>query len=118
MYFFMKNVTVEMQKRSARINKIFGGRYKGSMIDSRMPFRLEMILPKFAFDKFDNLIETQLINQSFSQVESQSIKTGLLKRHFAYEKDRSTGKPIIPVVQHPQRKSQEELWQEMFSEVS
>lgn len=32
MYFFMKDVTLEIQKCTGRINKIFGGRYKGSMI--------------------------------------------------------------------------------------
>lgn len=32
MYFFMKDVTLEIQKYTGRINKIFGGRYKGSMI--------------------------------------------------------------------------------------
>ncbi len=34
MYFFMKEVTREMQKRTGRINKIFGGRYKGCLIDN------------------------------------------------------------------------------------
>jgi putative transposase len=34
MYFFMKDVTLEIQKYTGRINKIFGGRYKGSMITS------------------------------------------------------------------------------------
>jgi putative transposase len=32
MYIFMKEVTLDIQKCSGRINKIFGGRYKGSMI--------------------------------------------------------------------------------------
>jgi putative transposase len=32
MYFFMKRVTLRIQKKSGRINKIFGGRYKGSLI--------------------------------------------------------------------------------------
>lgn len=34
MYFFMKNVTRAIQKQSGRINKIFGGRYKGCLIDN------------------------------------------------------------------------------------
>ena len=34
MYFFMKKTTLTMQKRSGRINKIYGGRYKGSVIKS------------------------------------------------------------------------------------
>lgn len=34
MYFFMKAVTLKIQKRTDRINKIFGGRYKGSLIEN------------------------------------------------------------------------------------
>lgn len=34
MYFFMKEVTLKIQKRTDRINKIFGGRYKGSLIEN------------------------------------------------------------------------------------
>ncbi len=33
MYSFMKDVTKKMQKRTGRINKIFGGRYKGCLIE-------------------------------------------------------------------------------------
>ncbi|MES2526754.1 MAG: transposase [Bdellovibrionota bacterium] len=33
MYFFMKDVTMVMQKKTGRINKIFGGRYKGCLIE-------------------------------------------------------------------------------------
>ncbi|MCM2348572.1 MAG: transposase [Bacteriovoracaceae bacterium] len=33
MYFFMKEVTLMIQKRTGRINKIFGGRYKGCIIE-------------------------------------------------------------------------------------
>lgn len=33
MYFFMKDVTRAMQKRCGRINMMFGGRYKGCIID-------------------------------------------------------------------------------------
>jgi REP element-mobilizing transposase RayT len=34
MYFFMKDVTKQLQKRTGRINKIFGGRYKGCLIEN------------------------------------------------------------------------------------
>ena len=34
MYFLMKHTTLEIQKRSGRINRVFGGRYKGSIIKS------------------------------------------------------------------------------------
>ncbi|PIQ62723.1 MAG: hypothetical protein COW00_00955 [Bdellovibrio sp. CG12_big_fil_rev_8_21_14_0_65_39_13] len=32
MYFLMKQTTIDIQKQSGRINKIYGGRYKGSII--------------------------------------------------------------------------------------
>lgn len=35
MYFFMKDSTKAMQKHAGRINKIFGGRYKGCLIDNQ-----------------------------------------------------------------------------------
>lgn len=35
MYFFMKQSTIAMQKHTGRINKIFGGRYKGCLIDNQ-----------------------------------------------------------------------------------
>lgn len=138
MYFFMKGVTLDIQKRTKRINKIFGGRYKGSMIDSyeylmnvykyiyrnpveaklvaraetylysslyfknkidsRMSFQLERVLSHLSVDRFVDSLELEWINQSFSQPESNSIKTGLQKTIFSYEKDRSTGKPIVPKV--------------------
>lgn len=34
MYFFMKRVTGELQKKAGRTNKIFGGRYKGCLIEN------------------------------------------------------------------------------------
>lgn len=38
MYFFMKEVTLMIQKRTGRINKIFGGRYKGCIIEHHRYF--------------------------------------------------------------------------------
>lgn len=35
MFFFMKDTTKAMQKHSLRINKIYGGRYKGCLIDNQ-----------------------------------------------------------------------------------
>ncbi len=35
MYFLMKDTTRAIQKRTGRINKIFGGRYKGCIIDNK-----------------------------------------------------------------------------------
>ena len=143
MYFFMKGVTLDIQKRSRRINKIFGGRYKGSLIDSydylmnvykyiyrnpveakmvmraeaypysslhfknkidsRMSFQLERVLSHFSVDRHVDSIELEWINQSFSQSEAKSIKTGLQKTIFSYEKDRTTGKPIVPMSYQPLR---------------
>lgn len=36
MYWFMKKSTIEIQRKSGRINKVFGGRYKGSIITSKL----------------------------------------------------------------------------------
>lgn len=34
MYFFMKKLTASLQRKSGRINRIFGGRYKGCVIEN------------------------------------------------------------------------------------
>lgn len=155
MYFFMKDVTIEIQKRTGRINKIFGGRYKGSIITNFnylvnvykyiyrnpvevnicdnaesykfstlhfrytpnvvSPFKIEILLPKCAFDEFDDLDELRWLNQKYEILESESIKCGLQKTVFAYEKDKINNRPIVPVVRHPKRKSQEQLWNELFN---
>jgi len=156
MYFFMKEVTLEIQKCTGRINKIFGGRYKGTMIDSygylvnvykyiyrnpievglcekaeqypystlfyqhqsytRSPVHLEKIIPKHAFDSYEDLDELKWVNQRFEKHEADSISCGLQKTLFAYERDRSTGREIEPVVNSPKKKSQDELWDDMFPE--
>lgn len=130
MYFFMKKVTLRIQKKSGRINKIFGGRYKGSMIGDESyllnvfkyicrnplaanlsgnaesypfsslyyqiknaiekPFLIEPILTRNIQDQM------KWINQSFKDPEIESIKYGLSKKVFAYRKDNSSGRPIIP----------------------
>lgn len=156
MYFFMKNVTLDIQKCTGRINKIFGGRYKGSMIESygylvnvykyilrnpievgitdraenyvysslfyksqpyaRSAFTIQKIIPALAFEEFEDLDELKWINQRFEKHEANSISIGLQKAIFAYQSDRSTGKPIEPIVRNPKKKSQEELWSDMFPE--
>lgn len=154
MYFFMKRTTLEIQRLSGRINKIYGGRYKGSIIKNfsylvnvykyiylnpvkakitskaefypystlyfkynsslKLPIKIEDILPKHAFQNYDNLDELKWINLTFNDTEYDSIKTGLKKSIFDYAKDRASGKRIIPKVNHPKKKTQEELWEEMF----
>lgn len=156
MYFFMKEVTLDIQKSTGRINKIFGGRYKGSMISNygylvnvykyiyrnpievglkdraelypystlfhqtqqfaRCPFNIQMILPPHAFDEFEKLDELTWINQRFEKHEADSISCGLQKTIFAYEKDIVTNRPVVPVVRHPRRKTQDELWDDLFEE--
>lgn len=156
MYFFMKEITIEIQKCTGRINKIFGGRYKGSMIDSygylvnvykyiyrnpvevgiseraerypystlfsqnqeyaRVPFKVDKIFPPHAFDAYEELDELKWINQKFDKHEADSISCGLQKTLFRYESDRATGKPIEPIVKHPKKKTQEELWDEFLPE--
>jgi hypothetical protein len=80
----------------------------------RLPFVLEKILPPHAFEDFEDLNELKWINQKFEKREAESIRCGLQKTIFAYERDRATGRPIEPVVNHPKKKTQEELWREMF----
>ena len=132
MYFFMKNVTVKIQKKSGRINKIFGGRYKASFIhemsyllnaykyiyqnpvkanitsevqfypystaswkveSSSEPFGLNNILGELG-----NIKNVKLwLNQEFSEQENKSIKFGLSKTTFIYQKDRNSGKTIAPI---------------------
>jgi putative transposase len=156
MYFFMKEVTCEIQKYTGRINKIFGGIYKGSMIDNyghlvnvykyiyrnpievglldkaefypystlffkahksfRTPFKIENIFPPHAFDSFEDLDEVKWINQKFEPSEAASIRCGLQKTVFAYERDRNNGKPVEPIVRHPKKKTQEELWDDLLEE--
>lgn len=156
MYFFMKNVTLDIQKCTGRINKIFGGRYKGSMIENygylvnvykyilrnpievgiidraenyvyssmfyqtqpftRAPFSIQKVIPAIAFDEFENLDEVKWVNQRFEKHEANSISIGLQKAIFAYQSDRATGKPIEPLVRNPKKKTQEELWDDMFPE--
>lgn len=144
MYFFMKDVTREIQKYTGRINKIFGGRYKGSVITndsylanvykyiyrnpvaaaitdkaedypystlffkthkhSKNPFELEKINLTHALFEYEDLDELMWINQRFDESESTSIRCGLQKSIFVYEKDRETHRPIVPVIKHPKRK--------------
>lgn len=80
----------------------------------RAPFKIEKILPAHAFDDYEDLDELKWINQKFEREESKSVSCGLQKSIFAYEKDRSSKRPIVPVVRHPWKKSQDELWDDMF----
>ena len=138
MYFLMKDITLEIQKHTGRINKIFGGRYKGSLIkhdtyltnvykyiylnpvksglvsraelypfstlyyktnrQAELPYSVENIFPIHPF--CENLDELKWINLRFDEAEYASIKTGLRKSEFAYAKDNSTGKKIIPGDRH------------------
>lgn len=83
---------------------------------ARVPFKVEKIIPPHAFDDFEDLNELKWINQNFDKSEADSIKCGLQKTIFAYERDRSTGRPIEPVVKCPKKKTLEELWGDMFPE--
>ena len=152
----MKEVTLDIQRCTGRINKIFGGRYKGTMITNysylvnvykyiyrnpvevglsdkaelypysslfhlnqshgKCPFTMERIFPKHAFDDYENLDELTWINQRFEQFEARSISCGLQKTIFSYEKHKDDNRPIIPIVRHPKKKTQEELWGDLLGE--
>lgn len=126
MYFLMKDTTRKIQKRTGRINKIFGGRYKGSIIEThnyllnvykyiyRNPIAagisneaenyqfstLHYLIfkKKLPFDVYEILLTPGLswINQSFKSEEAQSIKWGLSRTIFQFQKDPLTRKEIVP----------------------
>lgn len=126
MYFLMKKSTLKIQKMSGRINKIFGGRYKGSIIENhryllnvykyiyRNPIAagickraedyefstLHSVLNhKELYFDVETIIEgseLEWINQSFKEEEAQSIKFGLKRTIFEYKKHRTSRKEIFP----------------------
>ncbi len=127
MYFFMKELTRDLQKSSKRINKIFGGRYKGSVILNehylfnvlkyiyRNPVAagitekaetyffstINANTPGLSIERISELHGVRFlewINRSFAHEEAGSIKFGLRKSQFQYQKIKSSGKLIIPVV--------------------
>ncbi len=128
MYFLMKESTIRIQKETGRINKIFGGRYKGSIIEHyhyllnvykyiyRNPIaagiidraenyqysslHIKLFKKSLAFELHDILLEPGLdwINQSFKENEAKSIKSGLQKTVFQYQKERISRKEIFPEV--------------------
>lgn len=127
MYFFMKEVTRDLQKAAKRINKIFGGRYKGSLIltDHYLYNVLKYIyrnpvaagiterpedynfstaredLPGLNIDRIfenDRVSFLRWINRPFAHEEAGSIKTGLRKSQFQYQKVKCSGKLIVPIV--------------------
>lgn len=133
MYFFMKTTTLAMQRHTGRINKIFGGRYKGCLIvnqfyllnafkyvlrnpvragltefaqdyafstlnpdaSQEVPFKIEEILP-VSIQSHNKILEWRWINEAFSSEETLSIKSGLAKSQFSFQKDRITRKEIYP----------------------
>lgn len=133
MYFFMKTTTLAMQRHTGRINKIFGGRYKGCLIDNQfyllnafkyvlrnpvragltefaqdyafstlnpdasqeVPFKIEEILP-VSIQSHYKILVWRWINEAFSSEETLSIKSGLAKSQFSFQKDRITRKEIYP----------------------
>jgi putative transposase len=156
MYFLMKRSTQVIQKVSGRINKIFGGRYCGSIITNysylanvykyillnpvkaniteraeyypystfyyqhrslrHLPIILEKIIPGHAFENYEDLNEIEWINSNYNASETVSIQSGLKKSTFDFSKDRASGKRIIPVVRHPKKKTQDELWNLLYNE--
>lgn len=111
MYFFMKRVTLKIQKETGRINKIFGGRYKGCLIVGeqylfnvykyiyRNPVRAGICekVEEYPFSTFnrpqlelENLffstrkteVELRWLNREFSHENSQSIRHALKRVSF------------------------------------
>lgn len=131
MFYFMKDTTKIINKKSGRINRIYGSRYKGCLIDNQhyllsaykyvylnpvragltsraqdyeystlnvsiaLPFKIEEIVP-LALQSRNRELECRWINETFSQDEVSSIKTGLSKSKFSYKKTGSNRKPNQP----------------------
>lgn len=72
MYFFMKRTTLAMQKHSGRINKIFGGRYKGCLIDNQ--FYLLNAYKYIYRNPVKGRIVEKAENYSFSTLNPDTIK--------------------------------------------
>ena len=121
MYFLMKDLTLTIQKKTGRINKIFGGRYKGCIIEHhnylmnvykyiyRNPVAagLTKRAEEYVFSTLhpgNSLVlepivrkyELDWMNESFKINEADSIKFGLTRTIFQYSKDRATNKFIKP----------------------
>lgn len=120
MYFFMKNSTLDIQKKSGRINKIFGGRYKGSLILNNQylfnvyqyiylnPVRAKIVkvgsdypLSSFYFIKNNlqlpinissPLGELDWLNSPLSKNDELNIKSALRKTIFTPPRNKSSGK--------------------------
>lgn len=133
MFFFMKDTTKTMQKHSLRINKIYGGRYKGCLVENQrylltaykyiyqnpiraglsiraeeykfsslneetlkyLPFKVEEIVP-LSLQSKNKVLESRWINDTFSSNEIKSIKTGLSRTQFRFEKDKNKNQEIRP----------------------
>jgi len=133
MFFFMKDTTKAMQKHSLRINKIYGGRYRGCLIDNQryllsaykyiyqnplraglskraeeyefstlnlatlkyLPLKIEEVVP-LTLQSSNKVLECRWINETFSANEIKSIKTGLSRTQFKFEKDKNKNQEIRP----------------------
>lgn len=123
MYFLMKGVTLTIQSKTGRINKIFGGRYKGCIIEHhnylmnvykyiyRNPVAagLTTRAEDYVFSTLHqgnsldlepivSKNELDWLNESFKIKEADSIKYGLTRTKFQFSRDRATNKPIEPDV--------------------
>ena len=122
MYFFMKNVTMDIQKYSGRINKIFGGKYKGCLITEesylfnvykyiyRNPVRAglskriedyrystwknsELNVETLFFNSKSSIGELNWLNEEFRNNQSDGIKRSL-KRTLFTQPDRQFKNPV------------------------
>lgn len=117
-YFLMKRSALTIQKRTGRINKVFGSKGKACLLLqdsqktivvkylSRLPVERGLsVLPEdyqySSLKKNDGIFEPAKRNLSwigtpFSREESESIACGLKKTVFAYKKRGAYG-PVVPL---------------------
>ena len=124
MYWFMKTVTLEIQRQTQRINKIFGGRYKACLITTERylfnatryiyqnPLRAEIVgrAEQYKFSTLYTLINNQEIkfkhtpnciinlehiNKNYTVEERKNIKLALSRTEFRPPKDRSYRRALL-----------------------
>ncbi len=134
MFYFMKDTTKLINKKSGRINRVYGSRYRGCLIDNQhyllsaykyiyqnpiraglseraqdyqfstlnthtfLPFTLEQIVP-LALQSRNKELECRWINETFTVEENSSIRSGLTKPTFSYQKHRTRKIEIKPSFQ-------------------
>lgn len=120
MYFFMKRITLKIQKETGRINKIFGGRYKGCLIIGeqylfnvykyiyRNPVKAGICskVEDYGFSTLqESLLELEIL---FFHSRKTDVELRWLNREFPHEQSKFIGSALKRVSFEPSKKWQAE----------